>query len=280
MVLEITNPNPYNLGVPKVSFEIGLTIAATALGMVQYFLAKSGKSTPLADVLLLIAMAALFAWAALSIPWISSSPNKVVNLWRGAVVVLVIFLAIARFGIWTWPERPARLSPVDASVTPPSPSPVAPPTVHDLFEKEFPNLLKLAATYEARSKTDSGNAKLQIRFQAHFDYDAKSEFVSVYLGSTDVYEVCKAVAKQCRILLNDLTSKTHADVQIPGNPSMDYQKDLVFTGKVFVYYDGDMSLEQLGSLEALFKEEKLSPQFRGQNYATTRWLQSRASSSK
>src|SRR5207302_7981452 len=127
-------------------------------------------------------------------PWIWSSPVMALRLWRARLVLCAVALIVARFGIWTWPNLPVRSSSIAASVPPQSSSPTLPQTIHELFEKDFPNFLKLAATYNAES---GDGKKAQIRFQAHFDYEAKSEFVSVYVGSSDVYEICKSLATTC-----------------------------------------------------------------------------------
>jgi hypothetical protein len=60
----------------------------------------------------------------------------------------------------------------------------------------------------------------------------------------------------------------------PADSLSEKSTDLVFTGKIYIYYEKAMSTEQIAALEKLFTSKKLFPQFRSLDYASVRWLQS------
>jgi hypothetical protein len=47
-------------------------------------------------------------------------------------------------------------------------------------------------------------------------------------------------------------------------------KDAVFTGLIFVYYEGELSEQQLAELLKLYEEKNLKATFRGQPYVAYR----------
>jgi hypothetical protein len=145
-------------------------------------------------------------------------------------------------------------------------------TVHELFKDDFPNLLKV----DSEPEFNDGPKKTKIQFRLYLDFDAKSKFISFYIPpSPQTFDVCKAMPDLFRGLLDE-ADKVSISGQVPGNSAMDHSKDLVFTGKFFAYYEENLTLEQLGQLEGLYKSKGFSIQFRGMNYAVTRMLQSRA----
>jgi hypothetical protein len=171
-------------------------------------------------------------------------------------------------------DKPAKESS-DATVAPnASPESSGLLTVHELYMKDFPNLLKFGMEKELRS--GDGNNTIKIHFQVHMDFDAKSKFISFYIPASPLtFDVFRSMPNLFQGLLDE-SDKVSASAQIPGNSAMDDSRELVFTKKVFAYYEESLTLEQLGQLEGLYKSNGFSIQFRGMNYAVTRMLQSQA----
>jgi len=88
----------------KPSVELLLAILGLVLMVALYLLDKSGKSGPFLNLLLLILIAALLVFPALSIPWIQLAPETAIKVWRASLIICAILLAVTRFGIWTWPK--------------------------------------------------------------------------------------------------------------------------------------------------------------------------------
>ena len=114
------------------------------------------------------------------------------------------------------------------------------------------------------------------------NFESKSKFISVYVPHSSfgymTYEICKKIPELCEVYLRDAADRVFVGSRDPADSSMEGSDQLIFTGKIFVYHEDELSLEELGSLESLYKSKKLFPQFRGLNYVTTRWLQRKSTS--
>jgi hypothetical protein len=47
---------------------------------------------------------------------------------------------------------------------------------------------------------------------------------------------------------------------------MTNQDDLVFTGRIYIYHEGELSIEQRADLIRLYRSKQLDVQFRGTDY--------------
>jgi len=79
------------------------------MGLAIYFIDKAGKSNALLNAILLFLMAICLVHPAMSIPWIWSPPEIAMRIWRGSVIACFTLLAVAWFGIWTWPKGTTSL---------------------------------------------------------------------------------------------------------------------------------------------------------------------------
>lgn len=168
------------------------------------------------------------------------------------------------------------------------------PTVHDLFLTDFP-LLSRNGKAEAVSAT-STNKAVPIEFRVWYDLEANAKFVSIYVPfSPATFEALKSVAEGHKDILNAkiqsitapanpadatrmiLKLRDSAFVGItfknPHDSSVVNPLDFISTGKIYLYYEYELSISQLGSLENLFQSNGLSPQFRSWDYADLCWKQ-------
>jgi hypothetical protein len=106
--------------VPKFSLDLLLACLALAVAIVLYMLDKSGKSGPLINTGLLILLAVLLVFLALSILWIPSPTAW--QVWRMALAVCTAVFIVSAFGIWTWP-RPSTQTTAVSSPEPPAEGP-------------------------------------------------------------------------------------------------------------------------------------------------------------
>ena len=160
-------------------------------------------------------------------------------------------------------------------------------TIHDLFLTDFP-LLSSNGRAEVATSTDA-KAELTIEFRTWYDLKSNAKFVSIWVPfSPATFEVLKAVAEQYNDILRAriqsitapanpadktrmiLAMKDGAFIDItfktPGDSSIVKPLDFPSTSKVYLYYEYDLSLSQLGALENLFQSKGLSPQFRNWDY--------------
>ena len=88
----------------RLSIEFSL---AGALAVIIYFVAS--KNNALVNGLLLVLLSAFLLHPLLSVPWIANAQSLPLKIWKVALVVAVVLLAVGRFGLWVWPAaQPAR----------------------------------------------------------------------------------------------------------------------------------------------------------------------------
>ena len=98
----------YSSRMSKLSIEFFVGLAASvAVAVIIYFLDKSDKTSPLLNIGLLIVIAAALIYLAWHIPWIWSPSQVALRVWRASLCICIVLLAVAWFGIWTWP-RPTQ----------------------------------------------------------------------------------------------------------------------------------------------------------------------------
>ncbi len=79
---------------------------------------------------------------------------------------------------------------------------------------------------------------------------------------------CEIIAGHYQQFINTADSEVDISGQSPDDTSSTYLRDMIFSKRVFIYYDNpDFSLAQRGSVETLYKRKGLSVQFRDARYA-------------
>jgi hypothetical protein len=73
-------------------------------------------------------------------------------------------------------------------------------------------------------------------------------------------------------ITNKISESVTSSTKDPGGPSIS-SRDLVFSGRVYLYHEDEMTLKQKAELGDLFKANGASVIFRGLDYQQTRWLQ-------
>lgn len=145
------------------------------------------------------------------------------------------------------------------------------PRLKDLFETDFRGhsigglAVQIDCGTEVVLTTGEKEKKVEVLFKIIQDFGSHSQFLTVYIPeSSDTFILCEFVAKQHKQWLQDMPIGLEVG-GASGVPSND--KDLLFTGRVYVYHETAMTLSQLGKLDDLYKELGLRPEFRGKSYA-------------
>ena len=98
-----------------------------------------------------------------------------------------------------------------------------------------------------------------------FDFDANSYFHAVYIPKTQwTIKICKELAANYKELLR-LPIKNFSRNN-SGDISLTSEDNMVFTGMMYIYYNDDLSLDQLGDLYKTYEKMNLSVRFRGWEY--------------
>jgi hypothetical protein len=184
----------------------------------------------------------------------------------GALGFLIVLFIVGEI-------QPAPNQPLTVAANAPSPSATphylpVPLTLKNLFDTDFP---QMHLTQDFKFTSRNTGSDYPITYQLIWDFDAKTEFLAVFIPrTTDAFIAAKAVAMGYQGMIDLLDERVKASASAPGESAATQSTDLTFSGRIFVYYEGDLTLQQMASLEQLFTERKLAVEFRGLNYQALR----------
>src|ERR1700722_2863533 len=119
-----------------------------------------------------------------------------------------------------------------------------PPQIVDLFSKDF-SFMKFGTRVDIENK---GVKFTTIDYQIYQDFDSKSEFMSFYIpsiqGNVGTYDVCAYIPNLYQSLLDKYHAMIQGGLKSPGQETQ-WSNNLVFTGQIYIYYEDDLTLEQL-----------------------------------
>lgn len=166
-----------------------------------------------------------------------------------------------------WPESKIRRAKAETIED----SPEVPKSIEQHFKEDFPNCTKMFNTLTI----SAGQDKFAVPWQVCMEDTTGAKFVSFYVAMTkQPFEICRSLVDAAsKVLDHQKGSGVQILTKHPGDATHTGIHDLVFSGRVYLYYENVLSLEQLGVLEAAFKARGMTPQFRGQDYATGQWMQ-------
>jgi hypothetical protein len=165
-----------------------------------------------------------------------------------------------------------------ASATPPRstflPTPL---TLRNLFDTDFPGYYRLDGSFKNHG-TNHPDYILPVCLLV--DLNARSMFLATYIpDNIDTripYGLSILVATHYKTFIQELTSTFKIGSRIPGETMETWSSDSTFSGRVFVYCDADFTLAQLATLDSIYRQAGLSPEFRGQDYLTMHWNEKRS----
>jgi hypothetical protein len=148
---------------------------------------------------------------------------------------------------------------------------VKPPTLRELFETDFPKTLKFSSDTEIHTRYDDTIVKIVER--EYLDFESKSKFMGFYIPrSIHSYEVCEYLAGEYRNIMKRMDLVKVKGGGMPTDSAQTSSDDLTFSGRIYIYHEDDLSLQQLAALERLYNSKGLSVIFRSHAYMTLRWL--------
>jgi hypothetical protein len=169
----------------------------------------------------------------------------------------------------------AAINGVQAGI-PAIPPSNTPPSMLSLFTNDFPSTMKVSEGLVLEGRN------LPMREQMYLDFPAKSEFVGFYIPvSTDppsgelTFKVCMALRDRVWPFVDDFP-KSGLEIQGGIGLQTNTIDELTFTGRVVIYYEDFMSMEQLVKIMDAYKRKKLDVQFRDASYLagkTDEWRQ-------
>lgn len=157
-------------------------------------------------------------------------------------------------------------------LTPPS-IPESALTLHLLFTEDFPQCwiprIDTRVTIEGHENA--------IESGIFVAFPGRSRFVGFFLPkNVDIYRVCKVLPDAVDLLLAHFSSGHTFQANGIFDKSQTPFEDLASTGRVYVYYEGVLNLEQSAELEKLFASKHLGIVLRGDDWFRMSILQRRS----
>lgn len=110
------------------------------------------------------------------------------------------------------------------------------------------------------------------------DYGSRSKFIAFYVPrSKYTFEICKSLAEVYNQYL-DIPIEIESGNAFHPVPTK--AGELVFTGRIFIYYEVALSLAQLGEIGTIFESQNINAEFRGDSYALAVYTSIRAGNVK
>ena len=144
-----------------------------------------------------------------------------------------------------------------------------PASLKELYKSDFSDCMRRTGGFAV--KTNEQEFEVDWSLNSHLSAGTNS--MAFYIPfNNETYDMCVVLLEK----VDEIIAKPK-DLQItvsnPGDTTHTEINDFPFSGLVYIYHDSAMTLEQLGSLESLYKARERRIQPRGSSYATTRWLQ-------
>jgi hypothetical protein len=122
--------------------------------------------------------------------------------------------------------------------------------------------------------TGSDGAADKVELQVYYDMDAGTYFIGFFVPRTPravnlvqyLADGYLGPSMQVRQGL-EVTSRDPADI------TSKKFSEFSFSRRIYVYHEDEFSIQDIASLDTLYRAKNLNLQLRGHQYATTRWLQ-------
>ncbi len=140
-------------------------------------------------------------------------------------------------------------------------------TIRDYFDTDFEREFVGSNTFDFELR--SNGRLVSVPVELHYDFDANAMFVCFYVPKVPepldfIRDICAHVDRVLAIGEGkEILSGKHGE--LPAR-----SEDLVFTGRVFVYAEDDLTDEQVAEIKQFLREHGLYFRFRGPGYARAR----------
>lgn len=138
-------------------------------------------------------------------------------------------------------------------------------TLREYFDTDFQKVLNGAKPITL----SNANSSLDIIARVHQDFDSNTKYLSFYIPKIDdSFEITVWIINNLNKALA-ITDGTEVQFGLPGEKLVN-SKDLVFSGKVFIYSETGMDFQKLEHLQQEVRKKGIFIQYRGQEFAIKR----------
>jgi hypothetical protein len=249
-----------------------LALVGLAAGVVLFLLPK----TRVIVIVGCFAIFALLAYPVWNFWWIERKLRRQLV----AIILLAAFAALIGYAAWSLPEGvPANSKAMPSQVGSSSSTPLStrvvptpayystPLSLNELFDTDFPYL---NANHGLLLESVPKGHELMLRLRIIFDTDERTKFVAAYIpfdpDSRFAYAACFALASELPATVNAITLQSTSSISRPDETSPTFLKELSFSGRIYIYYENDFSVDELATLNQEYRRLGLASEFRGVGY--------------
>jgi len=138
-------------------------------------------------------------------------------------------------------------------------------SIREFFDKDphFTHLLKAVRNFNV---TDVQTKEtINITAKLYFDFMAKSKFMSFYIPrSPHTYQSCYNLVDNYETIMQDIELGGEVLGGLANEQTS--SRELIFSGRIYIYHEDTLSLQQLTTLGGLYQSKGLSVVFRGPGF--------------
>jgi hypothetical protein len=255
----------------RLSFSDGLGLTGIVSAIVLVVLDKAGKLKGPVLLILLAVAAVMTLPLAFDISWVADSPPGMARFSRTMLMVCFVGLIYSVGAVWisTGAGDHQAAGAKDQAQKPSSSGTITVKTsLRELFENDFPAMMKARRTYTFRDKWT--HKEVVIIRQLYLDNDQKEKFVGFFVPSSgpknrETKDVCAFLASHYEIAL-ELEQEILGTVSPTHTQEAMSPADLAFKGRVYVYHENLLSVQERVQIEKQFRSHGVSVVLRGPAY--------------
>jgi hypothetical protein len=197
---------------------------------------------------------------------------KVVPLYLifGGVAGCLLFAVIASIGLYLQFWGPSAAAMPVTTFVPSSSNPTPQEfNLKSAIHDDFPGTFQTAGDVEI----PIGNQKIVVHLVDFRDPHIGAEFLGAYVpGNPASFEIIRSILAQHQDLMKKLAANSGSvSIRAFGQQADNNSTDKIrFTGRIFIYYEQSLSLQQLAQLEEFAQSLNINVVFRDQSYLLTK----------
>jgi len=228
------------------------------------------------------------------LPWAAGlqlAPKIVIS------IIILLFATLFLLLIWSSPPDKSTSSDKktgekiavessgtqDTEYTPPKDSPAWPNyqaqkhlreprslTLYDLFLTDFPGSQRIGQNW----KVTNPKGSLNIQYFSVIDLERRSKLLTFYIPVwQSMHDLCAYIFDQINSRNLTMPEEINMSQKGIGDSNVSTSKEAVFSGRIFIYHETELSAEEIGDLTKLYKTKNLDVQFRSSSYLSFRKMQ-------
>jgi hypothetical protein len=204
-------------------------------------------------------------------PRLAATAAQVATDFRWWIGTAMLFLLVGTFSRFVeerrWPFSLASVPVVTSEAPPKNILPLSKLSLESALEGDFQGTLQHSGDYPIEG------TNVTVRIIDFRDPHDGAEFLGAYIPRTpQTFSIVKDILTNHAALLKNL-GKGGVSIRASGQEGEESADQVIFTKRIFIYYEGDLSLDQWAELEKFSNSLGIWTIMRGSEYlATEKWL--------